>query len=96
MTTPTEDVPGRDPEQTARQIRLAIIGGIVLLVGVFAFFLIQAMGEEKSLERWDVLEQLRDKHEPQTDPLWRNPFGVYNKEREAYISALEKFLDPCL
>ena len=92
MSTPTTDAPEHDPEATARKLRLLIIGGVVLLVAVFAYFLIQAMSEEKSRERWDVADELRTKHEPQTDPLWRNPFGVYNSEREKYISALEKFL----
>ena len=89
---PAEEVP-HDPEQAARRIRLAIIGGVVLLVAVFAFFLIQALNEESTLERWDMFDQLRTKHEPNTDPLWRNPFGVYNEERQKYISALESFLE---
>jgi cyclophilin family peptidyl-prolyl cis-trans isomerase len=93
MTTPPTDAPERDPEQLARRIRLAIIGGVVLLVAVFAYFILQAMNEEKSRERWDVFAELRTKHEPSTDPLWRNPFGVYNPERVQYIAALEKFLE---
>lgn len=93
MTINPTDAPERDPEQSARRLQLAVIGGGVLLVAVFAFFIYQALSDESSLERWDQLDQIRVQHEPNSDPIWQNPFGVYNAERTTYIAALESFLD---
>lgn len=87
-----------DPAQAASgleagTIRKIVIAAVVVLVGVFGFFLWQAMQEEDQLARWDTLGAIRHKHEPEQDPLWENPYGVYNAERTQYIRALEAFLD---
>jgi cyclophilin family peptidyl-prolyl cis-trans isomerase len=88
----TQDAAAPDPVQRAKRLRLLIIGGVVTLVAVFAFFLIRALNEESAKERWDIFEAIRTKYEPEQDPIWRNPYGVYNSERENYIEALEGFL----
>lgn len=93
MTTNPTDRPEPDPEQTAKRIRMAVIGGGVLFVAALVFFIWRALEEESTLERWDVFEEIRVEYEPNTDPLWRNPFGVYNPERKKFIGALEKFLE---
>lgn len=77
----------------AARLRLALIVAAVLAVGGFALAIFLALRKEAVQERWDVLEKLRDDFEPRQDPIWENPYGVYNKERERYIAALEKFLD---
>lgn len=74
-------------------IRKIVIGTVIVLVGVFAFLLWQAVEDEGQLDRWDTLEAIRRKHEPSQDPIWENPYGVYNDERKKYISALEAFLE---
>lgn len=77
----------------AARIRLAlIVAGVVAVLG-FAFALWSELQEESTLERWDILAQLRGEGEPRQDPLWNNPQGVYNREREKYIRSLEKFLE---
>ena len=74
-------------------IRKVVIGVVVVLAGVFGYMLWQAFQDEESLDRWDTLEAIRVKHEPRQDPLWENPYGVYNDERTKYIGALQAFLD---
>jgi hypothetical protein len=83
----------RFAKQRAAQIRLLLIGVIVLAVGGLGYAILRAKSEEASLERWDVASELRRELEPQQDPFWVNPQGVYNPERERLLKALEKFLD---
>lgn len=92
MTTSPTAAPEHDPEASARRMRVAIIGGVVLLVAVFAFFMLQAINDESALERWDQFEELGSKLAPNNDPILRAPFGDINPERKAYIAALESFL----
>ena len=87
-----------DPAEAAGGIdgallRKIIIGVVVVLVAAFAFLLWQAFQDEGQLDKWDTLEAIRVKHEPRQDPIWENPYGVYNDERTKYIKALEAFLD---
>jgi cyclophilin family peptidyl-prolyl cis-trans isomerase len=77
----------------AARLRLLLIVAGVLAVAGFALAIYLAVREESIHERWDVLEKLRTDFEPAQDPIWENPYGVYNPERERYIAALEKFLD---
>jgi cyclophilin family peptidyl-prolyl cis-trans isomerase len=82
-----------DPEARTRLIRRLVILAAVALVGVFAGFLWRAFQRQSLQDKWDVLAALREKHEPRQDPIWNNPYRVYNPERLRYIAALEKFLD---
>lgn len=92
MTTPSPAAAEQDPELGARRMRLAIIGGVVLLVAIFAFFMLQALSDEDALERWDQFEEIGVQLKPNADPIFRSPFGGINPERKAYIAALENFL----
>lgn len=88
---------GADPAEAAASIdgatlRKIVIGVVLVLVIAFAFMLWRAIDEEQRLDRWDTLEAIRLKHEPAQDPIWENPYSVYNDERLRYISALEAFL----
>ncbi len=74
-------------------IKKILIATVVVLIGIFGYMLWQALQDEESLDRWDTLEAIRVKHEPRQDPLWENPYGVYNDERTKYIAALQAFLD---
>lgn len=77
----------------AARIRVALIAVAVLAVVGFAVAIFIALKEEGAVERWDLFGQLRREMEPAQDPIWTNPYGLYNPERERYIAALEKFLD---
>ena len=76
-----------------KRLRLLIIGAIVVAVLGFGYALYSALQKESQQERWDVLDKLRKDGEPDADPIWQNPYGVYNPERVAYIRRLETFLD---
>lgn len=73
-------------------IRKIVIGTVLVLVAAFAFLIWQAVQDEQTLDKWDTLEAIRLKHEPRQDPIWENPYGVYNDERKKYIGALDAFL----
>lgn len=83
-----EDPQGIDPAL----IRKIVIGVVIALVVAFGYMLWRAVEDEGRLGNWDTLEALRVKHEPAQDPLWENPYGVYNDERKKYIGALQAFL----
>ncbi len=84
------DSRGGDP---AKRLRLIIISVVVLAVLGFALALYLAIEKEGQQERWDVFEQLRKDGEPTQDPVWENPYSVYNPERAAYVRKLELFLE---
>ncbi len=88
---------GADPAEAAAGIdgatlRKIVIGVVVVLLAAFAFMIWRAFDEESRLDRWDTLEAIRAKHEPAQDPIWENPYSIYNDERMRYIGALEAFL----
>ncbi len=77
----------------AARIRVALIAVAVLAIAGFAFAIFLAVKEEGEVERWDLFGEIRREMEPAQDPIWANPYGLYNTERLRYIAALEKFLD---
>ena len=81
-----------DPIKQARRLRLAIGGAVLVFVAIFAVLIIGAVEEEGRTERWSVLETIRSELQPQQDPLWNNPYGLYNAEREKLLAALKKFI----
>ncbi|MDA1195561.1 MAG: peptidylprolyl isomerase [Planctomycetota bacterium] len=93
-TQPTRGQSASDPAggMDPALIRKIVIGTVVALALGFAFMLWRAWQDEGRLDRWDTLEAIRVRHEPAQDPIWENPYGVYNEEREKYIGALEQFL----
>lgn len=92
-TSPLSQLESPSPGLSPAKIKLLLIGLVVLLLGALgvAIFL-DAKGNEAA-ERFDTLETIRKEYTPDQDPLWNNPHGIYNAEREEFIGTLENFLE---
>ncbi len=80
--------------KTIKQIKLAVIAFIVVLLGVLVFYIASKLMAAKTASRWDELARIQERYESDLaqDPLLADPSGAYQERRERYVLQLETFL----
>ena len=99
--TARKDAPGTDAPTTSSvqdwftpaRIRMLVIVGAVLLIGVIAALLWKGVTDDAAAERWDKYADLRATYELGQDNFWQDPAGTYAAELSRYIKALEAFIE---
>ncbi len=78
---------------TPARIRMLVIVGAVLLIGIIVALLWKGVTDDAASERWDKYADVRATYELGQDNFWQDPAGTYAAELSRYIRALEQFIE---
>lgn len=90
---PDEHAPTLDPELLRKVRRYAWAAGALLVAGA-AWFVLRAVNETKSAERWDALDAIERRYFDDSTRSWLIPSSspVDVKSRDEHVRELEEFL----